>query len=125
MLVLHEVLRSELSNFSRELNLKLGIDDDHRGMVGMSNDLWFRRMEIKEEGEKRQNAKKNESSFGSYGFANEARGELVAALDSSNSTIGHGRFRARTSDDHKDSRLPRERTEFSEECRKKVSRIHK
>ena len=57
MLVLDEVLGLELSNFSRQLKLKLGIDDDHRVKVAMSNDLWFRRMDIKEEGERRKNSK--------------------------------------------------------------------
>ena len=49
MLVLDEVSGLELSNFSRQLKLKPGINDDHRVIEAMSNDLWFRRMEIKEE----------------------------------------------------------------------------
>ena len=40
MLVLDEVLGLELStNFSRQLKLKPGIDDDHRVIIAMSNDL--------------------------------------------------------------------------------------
>ena len=35
MLVLDEVLGLELSNFSRQLKLKPGIDDDHRVIVAM------------------------------------------------------------------------------------------
>ena len=57
MLVLDEVLGLELSNFSRQLKLKPGIDDDHQVIIAMSNDLWFRGMEIKEEGGKRKNSK--------------------------------------------------------------------
>ena len=57
MLVLDVVLGFELSNFSRRLKLRPGIDDDHRLIVAMSNDLWFRGMEIKEEGERRKNSK--------------------------------------------------------------------
>ena len=57
VLVLDEVLGLELSNFSRQLKLKPGIDDDHRVIVVMSNDLWFREMEVKEEGERRKNSK--------------------------------------------------------------------
>ena len=57
MLVLDEVLGLELSNFSQQLKLKPGIDDDHRVIVAMSNDLWFRGMEVKEEGERRKNSK--------------------------------------------------------------------
>ena len=57
MLVLDEVLELELSNFSRQLKLKPGIDDDHRVIIAMSNDLWFRGMEIKEEGERRRSSK--------------------------------------------------------------------
>ena len=54
MLVLDEVLGLELSNLSRPLKLLPVINDDHRVIVAMSNDLWFRGMEIKEEGEKRR-----------------------------------------------------------------------
>ena len=56
MLVLDEVLGLELSNFSRQLKLKCEINDDHRVIVAMSNDLKFQGMEIKE-GERRQNSK--------------------------------------------------------------------
>ena len=42
LLVLDEVLGLELSNFSRQLKLKPGIDDDYQVIVAMSNDLWFR-----------------------------------------------------------------------------------
>ena len=53
MLVLDEVLGLELSNFIRQLKMKPAIDDDHRVIVAMSNKLWFRGMDIKEEGERR------------------------------------------------------------------------
>ena len=56
MLVLDEVLGLELSNFSRQLKLKPGIDDDHRVIVAMSNDLWFRAMEVTGENTKRKNS---------------------------------------------------------------------
>ena len=57
MLVLDEVAGLELSNFSRQLKFKPGIEDDHRVIVAMSDDLWFRGMDIKEEGERRKNSK--------------------------------------------------------------------
>ena len=57
MLVLEEVLGLELSKFSRQLKLKPGIDDDHRVIIAISNDLCFRGKEIKEEGERRKNSK--------------------------------------------------------------------
>ena len=57
MLVLDEVLGLEKSKFSRQLELKPGNDDDHRVIVAMSNDLWFRGIEKKEEGESRKNSK--------------------------------------------------------------------
>ena len=57
MLVLDEVLGLELSNFSRQLKLKPGIDDDNRVIVAMSNDLWFPGMEVREEVERRKNSK--------------------------------------------------------------------
>ena len=47
----------EVSNFSRQLNLKPEDNDDHRVIVAMTNDLWFRGMEIKEKGERRKNFK--------------------------------------------------------------------
>ena len=56
MLVLDEVLGLELSNFSRQLKLKPGIDDDHRVVTAMSNDLWFRAMEITGEKARRKNS---------------------------------------------------------------------
>ena len=45
----------ELSNFSRQLKLKPGIDDDHRVVIAMSNDLWFRVMEVTGENTIRKN----------------------------------------------------------------------
>ena len=39
------------------ITIKPGIDDDHRVIVAMSNDSWFRGMDIKEEGERRNNSK--------------------------------------------------------------------
>ena len=56
MLMFDEVLGLELSNFSRQLKLKAGINDDHRVILAMSNNLWFRGMEIKEEEERRKNS---------------------------------------------------------------------
>ena len=47
MLLLDEVMGMELSNFSGHLKLKPGNNDHHRVIVVMSNDLWFREMEIK------------------------------------------------------------------------------
>ena len=56
MLVLDEVLGLELSNFSRQLKLKPEIDDDHRVVIGMSNDSWFRAMEVTGEKARRKNS---------------------------------------------------------------------
>ena len=57
MLVLDEELGLELSKFSRQLKLKPGIDDDHRVVTAMSNDLWFRAMEVTGEKARRKNSK--------------------------------------------------------------------
>ena len=57
MLVLDEVLALELSIFSRQLKLKPGIDDDHRVVTAMSNDLWFRAMEVTGEKARRKNSR--------------------------------------------------------------------
>ena len=56
MLVLDEVLGLELSNFSRQLKLKPGIDDDHRVIAAMSNDLCIRAMEVTGENTRRKNS---------------------------------------------------------------------
>ena len=56
MLVVDEVLGLELSNYSRQLKLKPGIDDDHRVIAAMSNDLWFRAMEVAGEDSRRKNS---------------------------------------------------------------------
>ena len=63
MLVLDEVLGLKLSSFSRQLKLKPGINEEHRVIEAMSNDLWFRGMEIKKEGEKRQNSKETSAQL--------------------------------------------------------------
>ena len=63
MLVLDEVLGLELSNISRQLKLKTGIDDDHRVTVATSNGLWFRGMEVREEGERRNNSKETRAHW--------------------------------------------------------------
>ena len=56
VLVLDEVLGLELSNFSRQFKLNSGIDDDHRLIAAMSNDLWFRAMEVAGEDTRRKNS---------------------------------------------------------------------
>ena len=43
-LVLDEVLGLELSNFTRLLKLRPGVDDDHLLVQQAANDLWFRQM---------------------------------------------------------------------------------
>ena len=63
MLVLDEVLGLELSNFSRQLKLKPAIDDDHRVVIAMSNDLWFRAMEVTGEKARRKNSKKTRAQL--------------------------------------------------------------
>ena len=60
-LVWDQVLGLKLSNFSRQPKLKPGINEDHRVIVRMSNDLCFREMEIKEKGEKRQKTKETKA----------------------------------------------------------------
>ena len=82
VLVLDEVLGLELSNFSRQLKLKPGIDDDHRVITAMSNDLWFRAMEvarrIKYHDNKKKKFSRDESSSGGDGSENQAGSQPVA-----------------------------------------------
>ena len=61
---------------------------------------------------KKVKRQRNESALGSYGFANEGGRKQVSALDFSNSSIGHGRFRARSTDDLEAIRLAGKRIEF-------------
>ena len=68
MLVLDEMLGLELSNFSRQLKLKPGIDDDHRVIVAMSNGLWFRGMEVKEGRERRENSTETRAHLEAMGL---------------------------------------------------------
>ena len=63
MMVLDEVLGLELSNFSRQLKLKPGIDDDHRVVIAMSNDLWFRAMEVTGENARRKNSQETRAQL--------------------------------------------------------------
>ena len=63
MLVLDEVLGLKLSNFSRQLKLKPGIDDDHRVVIAMSNDLWFRAMEVTGKNTRRKNSQETRAQL--------------------------------------------------------------
>ena len=63
MLVLDEGLGMELSYFSRQLKLKPGIDDDHRVVIAMSNDLWFRAMELTSENTRRKNSQETRAQL--------------------------------------------------------------
>ena len=61
-LALDKVLGLELPNFSRQLKMKPGIDDDHQMIGEMSNDIRLRRLVFDEkEKPKRQNAKETKA----------------------------------------------------------------
>ena len=57
MILLYEVLELERYSFSIKSKRKPGIDDNHRVIVIISKDLWFREMEVKEGKAKKQNDK--------------------------------------------------------------------
>ena len=63
LLVLDEVLGLELSNFSRQLKLKPGTDDDHRVVIAMSNDVWFRALEVTGENTRRMNSQETRAQL--------------------------------------------------------------
>ena len=105
-LALDELLRLELSKFSRQLNLRPGIDDDHRILVAMCNVLWFRGMEIKQERERRKNSKGTRAQLEALVLRTKPEANRCLQLTP---RIGHGRFRARPSDDQEDPCLPGER----------------
>ena len=114
MLVLDKELGLELSIFSRQLKLKPGINDDHRVIEAMPNDLWFRRMEIKE-GEKRQNSKETKDHLEALVLRKKPEDNKWLHLTPRIAALG--------ADDLVDSRLPGRRVEHSRQCRRKVSRI--
>ena len=105
MLVLDEVLGLELSNFNRQLKLKPGVYDDHRVIVAMSNNLWFRGMEIKEEVERRKNSKETIAHLEAMILRTKPEANQWLHL-----TLGlRGCFRARPSDDQDNPCLLSER----------------
>ena len=113
MLVLDEMLGLELSHFSRQLKLKPGIDDDHRVIAALSNDLWFRGMEVKEGRERREKSKETRAHM-------EA---MVLRLNHSNSSFGCRCFRARPSNDQEDPCLLGKGGKPGQKCRREVSRV--
>ena len=63
MLVLDKVWRLELSIFSRQIKMKPKIDDHHQVIVEMSNDLWFKGMEVEGEEKPKRQRQRFESSL--------------------------------------------------------------
>ena len=57
---IYQTPRSNFFNFSRQLKMKPVFDNDHQVIVEISNDLWFRAMEVDEE-TKRQDAKETKA----------------------------------------------------------------
>ena len=57
------MLGLELSNFSRQRKLKRGIDDDHPVVIAMSNDQWFRAMEVTGENTRRENSQETSAQL--------------------------------------------------------------
>ena len=108
MLVLDEMLVLELSNFSRPLKLKPGIDDDHEVIVAMSNDLRFREMEVKEEGERKKNSKETRAHLEAIILRTKSEANQWLHFTPSSSSNGRGCFRARSSDDSENACLPSE-----------------
>ena len=92
MLVFDEVLGLELSIFSSQLKLKQGINDDHRVIVTISNDLWFRGMEIKEEGDKRQNSKETRAHLGAMILRRKPEAKNVLHLTHRKAAFGTDAF---------------------------------
>ena len=123
MLVLDEVLGLELSNFSRQLKLKPGIDDDHRVIVAMSNGLWFRGKEIKEAGGRRKNSKETRAHLEARVLRTEPEANQWLHLTPRVAALGRGCFRARPSDDQEDPCLLSERGKPGRECWREISRV--
>ena len=63
MLVLDEVLGLELPNFSRQLKLKPGIDDDRRMVIAMFNDVRFRAMVVTSKNTRRKNSQETRAQL--------------------------------------------------------------
>ena len=108
------VLGLELSNFSRQLNMKSETDDDRQVIVGASNDLWVRGMDVDEEEKtKRQNAKETKAHLRAMVLRTKPEAIKWLHLTPRIAALGHGRFRAGPTDYHEDPRLLIERIEFS------------
>ena len=117
VLVLDEMLGLELSNFSRQLKLKQGIDNDHRLIVAMSKDLWFRGMEIKEEKGRRKNSKETRAHLEAIVLRTKPEANQWLHLTPRVAgSIGRGCFRARPSDDQEDPCLLSERGKPGRKC---------
>ena len=63
LLVLEELVGLELPNSSRQLKMKPGVNDKHQVIMEMPNELSFSGMEVEEEEDKSQNAKKRKHTW--------------------------------------------------------------
>ena len=105
LIVLDEVLGLELSKFSREVKMKPEINDDHKVIVDMSNDLWFRNDEINEETFTRRNVKQTVAQLEAFTLRKKTTSLQVAALDSLNWSAGGRCVPAGTTNDSKGSSI--------------------
>ena len=93
MLVLHGVLGFELSNFSRKLMMKPGIEDDYQKRFRISNDLWFGGMQIDEEEKPRwQNAKETKAHLEAMVFRTKPEANKWLHLTTSIAPLGMDAF---------------------------------
>ena len=119
MLVLDEVLGLELSNFSRQLKLKPGIDDDHRVIAAMSNDLWFRAMEVAGEDTRRKNSLETRAHLEAMILRTKPEANQWLHLYPRVAALGADAFEQGPRDDHEDACLLVEGGEPGGKCRRK------
>ena len=90
MIVLDEMLELKLYNFNRGVKMKPEIINDHKIIVDMSNDLWFRNDEIDEERSTRVNAEQKDAQLEALTLRKKTGNKLVAGSGSSDWRAGSG-----------------------------------
>ena len=88
--------------------------------MGKSNDLWFRETEIKEEGEKRQNAKELKAHLEAMVLQTKPESNKWLHLTPRITALGTDAFERGPAMITKNSRLSGERIQFRRKCGRKV-----
>ena len=121
-LVLHEVLGLQLSIFSRQFKMKSGINDNHRVIVRMPKEMWFRGMENKEVGEKRQSAKETKAHLEAMLLRTKPEPSKWLYFTPRKAALGMDTFKRGPAMITKSHSYLSESVELSGKCRRKIGR---